>query len=301
MLAMLGVICGLLATNPSAAAVSVDFAKGVVLAVLCAFVCAFGLLTHVTGFPLLALCLLPFVAGSAYASTKPHLTPVVIPLLIFFLPMVGATNPMRYDLVAFFNTAFAYVCGSIWAVSAFRIVLPSNMALNVRRLCRSIERDVERLGRPRPVPNRLQWEHLQHQKLVRLIGRMSRASVARREGVIEQAYAAIAVGSAAIQLRTALAAGTLAAPVQAVAERALGLLRDLRSSPAAAATRSTELAHVLAARDSGEAAPGVPPGVPGSGELVHLAGAFAQIGALIQQHQDFFRQPGAAFGEEVPC
>ena len=22
---------------------------------------------------------------------------------------------------------------------------------------------------------------------------------------------------------------------------------------------------------------------------------------LLKQHQDFFRQPGAAFGEEVPC
>ena len=37
MLAMLGVICGLLATNPSAGAASVDFAKGVVLSTLCAF------------------------------------------------------------------------------------------------------------------------------------------------------------------------------------------------------------------------------------------------------------------------
>jgi hypothetical protein len=203
---------------------------------------------------------------------------------------------MRYDLVAFFNTGFAYVCGSICAVFAFRIVLPSNMVLNVRLLCGSIERDVERLGRPGPVPNRLQWEHLQHQKLVRLIGRTSGASVARREAVIEQAGAAIAAGSAAIQLRTALAAGTLAAPVQAAAERALGLLRDLRSGPAAAATRSSELARVLAARNSGGAATGA-----GCGELVHLAGAFAQIGVLVQQHQDFFRQPGAAFGDELPC
>jgi uncharacterized membrane protein YccC len=324
MLAMLGVICGLLATNASAAAASVDFAKGVVLAVLCAFICGFGLLTHVSGFPLLALSLLPFVAGSAYASTKPQLAPVVIPLLIFFLPLVRATNPMRFDLVAFFNIAFAYVCGSICAVFAFRIVLPPDAALNVRLLCSSIERDVERQGGSGPIPNRLQWEHLQHQKLVRLVGRMKDAGAARRDAVIEQALAAIAVGSAAIEIRTTLAAGTLAAPVRAVVERALGRLRNLRSSPETAATCSSELALVLTARDagptdanadadadadadvdvtaSGATALGATPSAGGDfGEQLRVAGALQQIGTLIQQHQRFFRHPGAVFLDDVPC
>jgi uncharacterized membrane protein YccC len=307
MLAMLGVICGLLATNQSAAAASVDFAKGVVLAVLCAFVCTFGLLTQVTGFPLLALALLPFVAGSAYASTRPRLAPVVIPMLIFFMPMVGATNPMHYDLAAFFNTAFAYVCGSICAALAFRIVLPPNAGLNVRLLCQAIGRDVARLGRPGAAPDRLVWEHLQHQKLVRLIGRMSGTDADRRGAVVEDACAAIAAGSAAIRVRTALQAGTLAAPVAAAAERALGLLRDLRARPEAAATRSRELAQVLAARDAGETDPAATEAAETDvsatqqGELVHLAGAFAQIGALLQQHQRFFRDPGAAFQGGTPC
>jgi uncharacterized membrane protein YccC len=59
MLVMLGVIRGLRATNPSAAAASVDFAKGGVLSTLCAFICTFGILTHVDGFSLLALSILP--------------------------------------------------------------------------------------------------------------------------------------------------------------------------------------------------------------------------------------------------
>jgi uncharacterized membrane protein YccC len=292
MLALLGLVCGLLATNPSAAAASIDFAKGVLLATFLAFVCKFGLLTHVTGFPLLALSLLPFLAGGAYAGTKPHLTSVVVPLLVFFMPLVGATNPTQYDLEAFLNVAFAYICGSICAVLAFRIVLPPNPALNVQRLCNSIAHDVERLGRPGRLDGRLPWEHLQHQKLVRLIGRLQGASAARYEVVLKEVSAAITVGSAAIQVRAALAGGILPAPAAAVAEEAIRLLRDLRSNPDAAATRSTEVAWLLADRSAGALH---------SAELVRVAGAFQRIGTLIERHRHFFQHPGAAFWDDVPC
>jgi uncharacterized membrane protein YccC len=292
MLAMLGVICGLLATNPSAAAASVDFAKGVVLSTLCAFICTFGILIHVDGFPLLALSILPVVAGGAYASTKPHLTPVVVPLMIFFLPLVGLSNPIHYDIVAFFNTAFAYIFGSVCAVFAFRIVLPPDPALNIQRLCNAIGRDVERLGSPGPVQGRLQWEHLQHQKFARLVGRLQGASKARHDAVLEGASAAITVGSAAIQVRMALVAGNLPAPIASAAEEAIRLLRDLRSNASAVAEGSAELSRLLSEESVGS---------PQADELARVAGAFQRIGALIQRHQHFFQHPGAAFQGDTPC
>ncbi|HEY1410698.1 MAG TPA: FUSC family protein, partial [Rhodopila sp.] len=288
MLAVLGVACGLLATNPSAGAASVDFAKGMVLSSVCAFLCTFGILTHVDGFPLLALSLLPVVAGGAYASTNPRLTPMMVPLLTFFLPLVAPTNPIHYDIVAFFNTALAYIFGSICAAFAFRIILPPDPGLNVRRLCNSIARDVQRLGRAGPVPGRLPWEHRQHQKLAQLVGRLREVGEAQREAVLVGACAAITVGSAAIQVRAALAAGTIPAPAAAAAEGAIGLLRDLRAGAAAAAIRSTELSRQLA-------------GAPYSDDLVRVAGAFQRIGTLIQQHQHFFRQPGIAVQDDVTC
>jgi uncharacterized membrane protein YccC len=292
MLEVLGASCIMLVTHPSAATASVDFAKGVVLSVLCAFVCTFGILTHVTGFPLLALSLLPFVAGGSYASTKPRLTSMALPFLVFFLTLVGPTNPIHYDLAAFFNAALAYICGSICAALAFRIVLPMNVALNVRRLCSSIGRDVERLGRPGAMQDRWQWEHVQHQKLTRLVGRLQGASPARREAVLQESSAAIAIGSAAIEVRTALAAGSLPETIRAMAERAIGLLGDLRSDPGAAATQSTELSQLLADRHAG---------FQESVELVRVAAAFQRIGTLIQQHERFFRHPGAAFQDDMRC
>jgi uncharacterized membrane protein YccC len=216
------------------------------------------------------------------------LTPVVVPLMIFFLPLVGPTNPIHYDIVAFLNTALGYILGSICAVFAFRIVLPPDPGLNVQQLCNSIGRDVQRLGRAGPVPGRLQWEHRQHQKLAQLLGRLRGASEAQRETVFLAASAAIMVGSAAIEVRAAVAAGKIPGPVAAAAEDAIGLLRDLRSGTTAAATRSTELSRLLA-------------GAPSSDDMVRVAGAFQRIGMLIEQHHRFFEQKGTSFRDDVTC
>ena len=292
MLAVLGVMCGLLATNPSAAAASVDFAKGIALSAVLAFIYTFGILVHISGFPLLAVSLLPIVAGGAYASTKPRWTPVMIPLLIFFMPLVGPTNPMHYDVISFFNTAFAYVCGAICAVFAFRIILPPDAALNVERLCESIGHDVERLGRLCPVEGGLQWEHLQHQKLARLVERLRDAEAGRREAVLRGASAAITVGSAEIRVRAALTAGQIPKPVAAIAEEALQLSRDLRSNADAVAARSIEVSHLLLDWNAG---------APRSVELVRTAAAFQRIGILIRRHRAFFQRRGASFRGDVTC
>jgi uncharacterized membrane protein YccC len=284
MLEMLAVICGLLASSPNAGAASVDFAKGMVLSALLAFVCVFGMLANVTGFPLLALSLLPFIAGGAYASTKPHLNPIAIPFLIFFMTLVGATNPMHYDLLSFFNSAFAYVCAAICAVFAFRIILPPDPTLHVRRLCNAIGRDVQRLSGPGPASDRVRWEHRQHQRLARLAGWLQAARGALDEAVLEAASAAITVGSAAIQVHSALAAGTLSEPTASAAEGGLRLLRNLRSNPGVTATRSTELSRLLSEESVRS---------PHTNELAQVAAAFQRIGMLLQRYPQFFQPDGA--------
>ena len=284
MLEMLAVICGLLASSPSAGAASVDFAKGMVLSALLAFVCVFGMLANVTGFPLLALSLLPFVAGGAYASTKPHLNPIAVPFLIFFMTLVGATNPMHYDMLSFCNNAFAFVCSAICAVFAFRIILPPDPALHVRRLCNAIGRDVERLSHPGPASDRVQWEHRQHQRLARLAGWLQAARGALDDAELEAASAAITVGSAAIQVRAALAAGTLSEPAASAAEEGLRLLRDLRSNPGVTATQSIALSRLLSEESVGS---------PHTIELARVAAAFQRIGTLLQRHPRFFQRDGA--------
>jgi uncharacterized membrane protein YccC len=284
MLEMLAVICGLLASSPNAGAASVDFAKGMALSALLAFICVFGMLANVTGFPLLALSLLPFVAGGAYASTKPHLNPIAIPFLIFFMTLVGVTNPMHYDPLSFFNNAFAFVCAAICTIFAFRIILPPDPALHVGRLCNAIGRDVERLSHPGPAPDRVQWEHRQQQRLARLAGWLQAAGDTRHEAVLEAASAAITVGSAAIQVRATLAAGTLSEPIMSAAEGGLQLLHDLRSNAGVTATQSVALSRLL----SEESVDSLH-----TSELACVAAAFQRIGTLLQRHPRFFQRDDA--------
>jgi Fusaric acid resistance protein family len=164
--------------------------------------------------------------------------------------------------------------------------------LNVQRLCNSIEGDVERLGWAGRVPDRLQWEHRQHQKLALLVGRLQGAGEAQRQVVFEGATAAITVGSAAIQVRTALVGGNLPAPIASAAVEAIGLLRDLRSNASAAAERSNELSRLLSAESVGS---------PHAVELARIAGALQRIGVLLRRHQRFFQHRGAAFRADAPC
>lgn len=57
MLLVLAPYCALLATASNPAACAVEFVKGTVVAVPMAFVCAFGVLPHISGLPLLLLVL----------------------------------------------------------------------------------------------------------------------------------------------------------------------------------------------------------------------------------------------------
>jgi 7-keto-8-aminopelargonate synthetase-like enzyme len=125
-----------------------------------------------------------------------------------------------------------------------------------------------------------------------LVGRLQGASNARHDAVLEGASAAITVGSAAIQVRMALVAGNLPAPIASAAEEAIRLLRDLRSNASAVAERSAELSRLLSEESAGS---------PQAGELARVAGAFQQIGALIQRHQHFFQHSGAAFQGDASC
>jgi uncharacterized membrane protein YccC len=198
MLAALGPISALVAQADSAAAASVGFLRGMVLAALAAFVCTFGLLPQMDGFPLLLLAMLPFVAAGLFATGWPLAAPMATPFLIFFVTMTGATNPMRFDMAAFLNSAAALILGALCGVLTFRILLPPNPVAEAGVLANSVRAAVLRLLR-HPPGDLLAWEHLQHQKLVRL-GRRLAGDPARRRLTIEQAGGAVLIGRRLVQL-----------------------------------------------------------------------------------------------------
>lgn len=108
--------------NPAAGAVA--FITGTILAVPAAFVCAFGLMPGVQGFPLLVAVIAPFWMAGLYATTLPRHAPAGLAYGVAFNTLVGATNPMAFSVPAFLNQAFGWVAAVFVTLFVFRLLLP---------------------------------------------------------------------------------------------------------------------------------------------------------------------------------
>jgi uncharacterized membrane protein YccC len=243
MLTAIGPITALVAQSDSAAAASVSFFWGMVLSSIAAFVCTFGILPQITGFPLLMVALLPFIAAGIIGTQTRHAL-VALAFLIFFNTQVGANNPMHYDLGAFLNTAFAFIFGAAAAALAFRVLLPPNPAAEAAVLERSILQAVRRLLR-RTMPTRLAWETLQHQKMVRLSRRLA-ADPARRGMAIAHSGCLVLIGRRLGQLRRATRDGSLPPAAASRVAVVLNTMQRGRAIPKAAGLAETTAVELVA-------------------------------------------------------
>lgn len=114
MLVVLAPYCALLAMTGNPAAVAVEFVKGTIVAVPASFICAFLILPLIDGFPLLIASLAPFWIAGLYATTNPKYAMSALAYLVAFNTLVGATNPMTFNLASWCNQ----VCG--WLASSSR-------------------------------------------------------------------------------------------------------------------------------------------------------------------------------------
>jgi uncharacterized membrane protein YccC len=279
MLTLLGPICALLALTDSAAAGSIAFFKGVLLAIAAGFLCTYGILPRISGFPLLMFVFLPFLVPAILATRAPRTAGIARAFLIFFNTAVGATNPMRFNLAASLNTYLAFAIGGFCAVLAFRVLLPPNPIAEARVLAHSIRNEVQRVARARRVPPRLVYEHLQHQKLLRISRRLA-ANPAQRVVATSNGAVAVLVGRVLGQLKRASSDTSLPAAARAAAARTVASCRRLLAAPAQAARVAGEESDALAA----EAAPQ---------PVLHLAASLHELSQLVGAHTDFFARAQA--------
>ncbi len=234
-LAILGPITGLMALTESASAASLAFFQGALLSALVALPVREAVLPQITGFPLLMAVLLPIMAVALIYSRRPGLTGTrANGFLIFFLTQVAPANPMRFDLAGALNTSLALVAGGFAGMLAFRVLVPPDPAAEARVLMRSIRRAVLHALRT-PIAHELAWEHLQHQKLVRLSLRLA-ANPVIRPLAINRAITAVLIGRFAQQIR----ATSPNLPV-------LAAIAEAGHSPLVAATAAHDAALGLAA------------------------------------------------------
>ena len=277
MLALMGPICALISQTDSAARSSVHFMWGAMLGCAAGLVCSYVLLPQMSGFLLLMAAMAPFIVAGVLVSRSPQYGMVGLAYLVTFMTVAAPTNPMHFALADSINAAIAFSLAGVFAALSFRVLLPPNPVAEGRVLAHSIRNAVERLASSRHVPRMLVWEHLQHQKIVRLSGRLARFPEERAR-TVTAAAAAIIVGRHLIALKTLGA--ELPADARAAAARVLTAFRRLVADPQAAASAARAEAVALAGADRPL-------------DVLRLAGNLDDLGSLVSAHRDFFARRAA--------
>ncbi len=275
LLIVLAASCALLSGAPSAAAASLDFAKGITLSAVIAFVWEFAFLPQLSGYPLLFVSIIPVLAIGILGTTKPKYALLSLGFIIFFITQLSIANEMSYNVVAFLNSAIAFALGAWVTVLVFRVILPPNPMRDARDLTRRIRRRTERLIRRGHGGERdqLGWLVTHNQAMQRLFMRLQ-VNPTLRSQAIGDCGALLIIAQEAVRLRTFLRALDLPPTEAAEADKALNRLARLRQ-PRRAATSAARVSESLAAlHDRSEAAH------PG---LLRAAGSFRTIAALMPQ------------------
>ena len=278
MLSILGQLCGLVAISPSPARMSVDFLIGTVIAMVAGFIVEFCLLPQTNSFPLLMLAIAPFIVAGVMKTQDPRYAGVATAYMIWFSAAIGITNPIKYDLATYLNSALAFILAACFALLSYRVLFPPSARTDVARVAGALRRDVARLPRLKQVPNLLVWENLQQQKLVRIAARISPDEPNRAE-ILAGSVETLILGRLLIRLRLGLQAPRLpeaARPVVATALHALGSFRD---APEQAGNAAIEAGSTLAGIRwaDGENATA----------LLDAAALLREIGELIHAHAPF--------------
>jgi uncharacterized membrane protein YccC len=281
LLIVLSASCALLSGAPSAAAASADFAKGISLSAVAAFIWEFAFLPHLSGYPLLFLSISPVLAIAIFASTIPRYALISFGFTVFFLTQLAITNEMNYNVVAYLNSSIAFALGAWVTVFVFRVVLPPNPMRDARNLTRRIRRSTERLirqgGGDRGRRDWLGWLVTHNQAMQRLFMRLQ-VNPALRSQTIGDCGALLIITQEALRLQAFLRGLDLPQTEAAETQKALRRLSRLREPRRAATSAARVSESLVALHERGEE--------PRPG-LLRAAASFRTIAALMPQAERF--------------
>ncbi|WP_158240787.1 FUSC family protein [Telmatospirillum siberiense] len=275
MVAMIIPNVGLLSLRSRPDVDSIDFIWGTLLATAAGLFCLVYVLPQISGFPLLALVLAPFLFEAVVATMTPGTVFIGVGFYVFFITLLAPSNPMTYDVETFLSNALATVAGAALTTVVYRLVLPVDRRRNVRALVRAIHADIERLTQQPEGIARAGWEARMHDRLTRLGSHMRAAGVAQ-DGLLRGGFAALRIGRELLRIRDL----NLDPAGAALAGKALLALRRLGETPHLAVRTSDAVARDLLLLADGR---------PGQTALFRAAASFTEIAILLGRHRRFFQ------------
>ncbi|MCI1838427.1 MAG: FUSC family protein [Achromobacter ruhlandii] len=282
MLLVLGPYCALLATAGDPPAGARAFLRGTLYAVPAAWLCAFGVLPRLDGFPLLALTLALFWLPGIYATSAPATALTGLAYLVAFNTLAAADNPMHYALQDFANYAVAWVLATAFALLCFRLILPRDAHRDALRLRHAIRDDALALLRGKR-PGQRGWQQRQQHRLAQL-GAMLKGRPETLTVALAQSLAAIHLGREVLRVQRLLASRALPADGARLAQRALERLAQGDAPATRRALHARRAARQLAGLLARQ--PATPPAQRQAAQKAMAA--FADIHGLIQDHAGYF-------------
>lgn len=278
MLAGLAAACALLSTAPNPALGAVEFIKGTAVAVVMAFLCAFVVLPHVSGLPLLLMVLGLFWLPAVCATTMPRYALAGVAYLVAFTTLAAPGNPMHYDFVLFLNGSVAWLLATFFTLLGFRIVLPRNLARDVARL-RQIIRD-EALATLRGARTEAKvWQWRQQHRTAQL-GALLKTQPEAMDRSVSDALASIHLGREILRVHKGLRQASRGSGLHRVLATAFRMMSRRAGEPRLAARHARRAAKSLSRLPAIEGA--------AMAEARRLTVVLLDIAALLENNADYF-------------
>jgi len=217
------------------------------------------------------------MAVAVYCTTVPRYALLSLGFVIFFITQLSLANRMSYDVLAFGNSAIAFILGAWVTVLVFRIILPPNPMRDasylVRRMRRAAERLIARAGGRRGQRDWLGWLVTYNQTMQRLFMRLQ-VDPPLRSRTIGDCGALLIIAQEALRLRSLFPALDLPPAEREAVRGALAQLSRLRQPRRAAAGAEAASATLVDLYEAGGAQR------PG---LLQAASGFRTIAAMMPQ------------------
>lgn len=196
-----GIMCAIMGARDDPAAASAVFLKMSVVATIVAGFYLFAVLPPLSTFSALVIALAPFYLVCGLLLTSPAAIPFAMPLIFVAGGLIGLTNTMTYDFVAFINGAMGYVVGIGIGAVALGLLRPLGTDWAVQRLTRGMIRDLVHVAGAAATKSRSEFESRMFDRINALFMRLD-PMVADQRAVLQACLAGLRLGLNILVLRT---------------------------------------------------------------------------------------------------
>jgi uncharacterized membrane protein YccC len=225
------VFAGLFATIPNPTRVTWMVMLGYLSGMAAGFVCEFFLLTQVDGYPLLVVCIAPFLAVGLVMMMSPRIASYGLGWAMGLAYILALKNVQVYDPAHFINDAIAQVVGLGAAAVSFVVIPPAIGSAWLRRRQLVRLRGQVALAAEAPLPGlRHRFESVNHDLVSQVVAQTEPGSADSR-ALVAWALAVHETGRALIELRHDMARAELPATLRGYLRDALRTLARFYEKP----------------------------------------------------------------------